>query len=241
MKRPFSLLAVFAAGFILTSVPASADMLNVYVGYADNLRPSGFFPTPWIGGPNVVSQSSSGLSFDSGAVRLDNTGTTSITITNFTVVLRPADGPVSFSIWDPLTIAPGQIGIFTETNAYNFDTSDYGIFGAGPLNITPQFPLGGCTNPADASQAALCMANAPVVSFDENGNLIALNDTGHVLDTFGYDFINGSPDGNESINWNLIGTGVVRGGDAPEPSTIVLLTSGLLAVGFNRKRLLKRS
>lgn len=240
MTRNKLLFASIAAGLFLALTPAHADSVDVYVGYADNLRPSGFFPTPWIGGPNVVSQSPGSLSFDSGAIRLDNTGTSSITITNLLVTLRPNDGPVAFSIWDPLTIAPGQIGIFTETSAYNFDTSDYGILGNGAVNITPEFPLGGCTNPSDAAQAALCMANAPVVSFDENGTLVTLGDTGHVLDTFGYDFINGSSDGNESINWNLIGSSVVRGGDAPEPTTLVLLGAGLLAVGMNRKRFLSR-
>ena len=43
---------------ILTQLPASpakADPISVFVGYADNLRASGFFPSPWLGAPGVVS------------------------------------------------------------------------------------------------------------------------------------------------------------------------------------------
>ncbi len=230
----------FALSLAVSAMPAMADSLNVYVGYADNLRPSGFFPTPWLGDSNVVSQSSANQSFDSGAVRIDNTGTSSITISNFEVTLNPSAGPILFNIWSSLTIAPGQVGIFTQTGSYNFDSSDNGVLGSGAVNITPQYPLGGCTNPSSPAQAALCAANAPVVSFMENGTQVTLNDSGQVLNTFGYDFINGSTDGNESINWNLIGSSVNRGGDTPEPSTLVLLSMGLAAVGFNRKRLFNR-
>ncbi len=239
MQRFPSLLTTLAAGLLLSSLPAAADSVNIYVGYADNLRPSGFFPTPWLGDPNVVSQTPPSESFDSGAVRIDNTGTTPVTITNFSVTLNPGAGPILFNFWTPLTIAPGQTGIFTQSASYNFDSSDSGIFGGGPLNIDPSHPLGGCTNPADASQAALCAANQPIVSFDENGTLVTTSDSAHILDTFGYDFIHGSTDGNESINWNLIGTGVIRGGGGtgtPEPATIVFMGSGLAILGLAVRR-----
>jgi hypothetical protein len=75
-------LAMMACLLVLPSV-ASADSFTGYVGYADNLRPSGFFPTPWLGAADVVSQRPSGESFDTGTVRIDNTGATPITITNF--------------------------------------------------------------------------------------------------------------------------------------------------------------
>lgn len=230
---------VLVAGALAASSPVLADSLNVYVGYADNLRSSGFFPSPWLGDANVVSESSAAQSFDSGAVRIDNTGTTSMTITNFSVTLDSGLSPTVFNFWGALTIGAGQTGIFTQTFSYNFDSSDYGFLGGAP-NITAGFPLGGCTNPADATQAALCAANAPVIAFSENGNALTVNDTGQVVNTFGYDFINGSTDGNESINWNLAGSAVTRSG-TPEPSTILLLSSSLLAVAaFGRKRLMKR-
>jgi hypothetical protein len=42
-------LSLAALALILGHLPlvaAKADPISVFVGYADNLRPSGFFPTP---------------------------------------------------------------------------------------------------------------------------------------------------------------------------------------------------
>jgi hypothetical protein len=88
---------------------------------------------------------------------------------------------------------------------------------------------------------AACAANAPVISFLENGNLVVMNDTGQILNTGSYDFINNSADGNESINWNAIGSGANRGGTGvPEPSTMFLLGSGLLSLcGITRRKLIR--
>ena len=102
-------------------------------------------------------------------------------------------------------------------------------------------PLGGCTNPANATQVANCQAFQPVISFDAGSGPTSLLDTGHVLDTFGYDLINLAPpggDGNESINWNLVGTVATRGGggNIPEPSSGLLFAVGLAAIAFTRRR-----
>ena len=223
---------------------ASADSLTVFVGYADNLRPSGFFPTPWLGAANVVSQTPSAESFDAGAVRIDNTGATPLTISNFTITLN--GGSTVFSIWSSLTINPGQNGIFTQTASYNFDSSDFGFLGV--VGIDASHPLGGCTNPGalTSAQATECVANEPVVSFLANGTPMSFTDTGTILNTFGYDFINGSSDGNESINWNVIGSGASRSGASrsgtgvPEPSSLLLLGSGLMGLGsFARRKFLR--
>jgi hypothetical protein len=48
---------------------------------------------------------------------------------------------------------------------------------------------------ASATEQALCAANAPVISFDENGTPGTMTETGQILNTGGYDFINGSADG----------------------------------------------
>ena len=238
-------VSLILCGLLLASIPALAGTITVYVGYADNLRSSGFFPSPWLGSPGVVSQTPDGQSLDTGAVRIDNSGPSSVTISSMTVVLNSGGGgpgTVTFNFWNPLVIPSGDSGIFTQTFSYNFDSSDYGIFGGGPVNVDATRPLGGCTNPSGASQAALCTANAPVVSFSVDGGAVtSYTDSGHILDTFGYDLINLPPpggDGNESINWNLIGTNGGRGGNVPEPSTFVLVSCALLGAGvWRRKRL----
>ncbi len=249
LKLPRLVPLVAVACLLALPSVASADSFSVFVGYADNLRPSGFFPTPWLGAGTVVSQTPPGESLDTGAIRIDNTGATSITITNFSVAFN--GGSTTVAIWNPLTISPGQTGIFTQTASYNFDSSDFGIFGGlPPAALAPTVPgnneIGGCSSTAailatDPVDAAKCAANAPVVSFMENGNLVTMTDTGQILNTGGYDFINGSSDGNESINWNTIGSGASRGGTGvPEPSSLLLLGSGLMGLGgFARKKFLR--
>lgn len=230
--------AAFAAA-MLVAPPAVADSIDIFVGYADTLRPSGFFPSPWIGDAGVVSESAGSQSggFDAGAVRIDNNTGSAITIHNMKVSLD--GGAVNFTIWADLVIGAGQKGIFTQLFAYDFDSSDFGFLPNG-IGIDGAHPLGGCTNPGalTAAQIALCAANAPKVSFDvvELASIMGGTDTGHILDTFGYDFVCCSSDLNESINWNLIGSNPTRGGTAPEPSSALLFGAGLLAAGFIRRR-----
>jgi hypothetical protein len=227
--------AVFLA--LALSLTLSAGSVSVYVAYADNLRASGFFPTPWLGDSGVVSQTPTGQSLDTGAVRVDNNTGAAITISGFDVKLG---GGQVFNIWSPLVIPDGGHGIFTQTGSYNFDSSDYGLFGAGPVNIDAGHPLGGCTNPTPAEVAG-CLAYQPKISFSADGGATTLNytDSGHILDTFGYDFIYGSTDGNESINWNLVGSTPVRGGTGgtiPEPGTYGLIGAGLGAISLILRR-----
>ena len=106
--------------------------------------------------------------------------------------------------------------------------------------------IGGCSSPAGivaaAGATAHCAAVVPVVSFVENGNPAqSFNDTGQILDTGNYDFINGSSDGNESINWNSIGSEANRGGTSgvPEPSTWAMMLIGFGGLGFAAYRMKK--
>jgi PEP-CTERM motif-containing protein len=228
------------AAVLLFATPVMADSFNVFVAYSDNLRASGFFPTPWLGDPGVVSQSGA-QTFDSGAIRIDNTDVNPLTISNFSVFF-PSNSS-TFTLWGTLVIPAGETGIFTQTSFPNFDTSDFGVFGgAPPANLEPNNAdgngnfnlIGGCSSNASfmtASQLASCNATVPVISFNENGTPVSFSDTGHILDTGEWDFVNNGAfgeDGNESINWNTIG-GSSRGGNVPEPSSIWLLGSGLLA------------
>jgi hypothetical protein len=274
VARAFPGLVFVAAMLALASAAhataAPAYSLQVYVGYADSLRPSGFFPTPWIGSSNTVSEpnytTQSNGGFDSGAVRIDNTGTSSITVTGMTVTLPVtlSGGSQVFNFWNPLTIPAGQTGIFTQTTPYNFDSSDSGIFGGSPPPSLAPYNyggngntslIGGCSSSAaliaSAGFTAQCSASAPVVSFSLDGGttIQSFIDTGQVLNTGGWDFVYNTAycpagtvpgvscpeDGNESINWNLIGSAASRAGtfsiggtlsNLPAFGTIVLQDNG---------------
>ncbi len=123
----------------------------------------------------------------------------------------------------------------------NFDSSDYG----GNTNITGL--TGFDPNRHNCSTAAILLLaqrvyNSPIVTFTVDGVGSDLFDTGHVLDTGGFDTANylhnhsdGSVSYNESLQWRAIGTtGVNDPGGVPEPGTWLLLGSGLVAVASRR-------
>ncbi len=162
--------------------------VEVFVGYADNLRSDPAFPTPWRGSPGILYLGGGG-SVDAGAIRLDNTSDAPIPVDNVTVNLqRP--GP-SFNLWGSFTIPAHESAILTQTRSFNFDTSDFALVGCG-----------GKLSPTDP--------RIPKISVTVGGITQSFLDTAHILDTFGYDL---ACKGNESLQWRPVGSeGTARTG-----------------------------
>ena len=191
-------LFIIAMGLWLPCQAMAVD-IGVFVGYADNIRPSAFFPTPWLGDPGILDVGhAAGLIFDAGAIRIDNNTGAALTVDNVTV-----DGfgnGASFSLWGSFTIPSGMKAILTQTTVEeNFDTSDQ--FLPGNACCTP---IGHGVEPF------------PKVHITIGGQTMTFGDSAHVLDTGGFDLGDLGPNGtNEAHQWRLIGT---TGGQAsPQP------------------------
>jgi hypothetical protein len=180
----------------------TAGGLSVYVGYAEdketrNPNPAQF-PVPWAGAPNttflggtVPGQAACGTlttCYDAGAIRLDNPGTTPVTVGSVSVDDHSSlpGGKVFDNLWGSFTVAPGKSVILTENppadnpDYDNFDTSGF------PSQCTP-------------------ITVAPTVTITIGGVPTTLADTTHVLDSGGTDRGSCPPKTNESIQWRAIG------------------------------------
>ncbi len=183
-----------------TSTPVNtAGGVNVYVGYADSLRPNPNLPVPWQGSPNTtfVGSADGSNAYDSGAIRLDNTTASTVTVKDVSVVLHTVNndgtgGPASgqaFDLWGAHSIAPNGSLILAATGpGDNFDTSGFPLAGTSCAS-----PAGATTNPPHIA-----------LTFADNSQ-VTVTDTAHVLDTGGYDTAN-CPGGNESLQWRALGT-----------------------------------
>lgn len=204
ISRTLMVAGIAMAALALGAAPASATTgLSVYVGYADNLRASPFFPTPFIGDPGTVSNG--GFGSDNGMLRIDNNTGAAINVSN---LLYSINFSGNFSAAS-LVIPNGQKGIFVLG-----DTSD--------VSFIPGATYG--------NLATGCTPACPIVNFSIDGGttIQSFNDSGHVLDTGGFDFAqNGS---NESFQWRLIGTSGGQSG-APEPAAWALMLVGIGGLG----------
>ncbi len=180
-----------------------AGPLSVFVGYAEdkeiNTPDSAAFPTPWAGSPQtlflggtVPGQAACGtltVCYDAGGIRLDNPGTTPVTVDGVSVDVHSSvtGGKVFSNLWGSFTVPAGQSVVLTENPPAsnpgydNFDTSGY------PSTCTP-------------------VTVAPTVTITIGGVPTTLSDSTHVLDTGGIDPGTCSPSHNESIQWRPIGS-----------------------------------
>jgi hypothetical protein len=181
---------------------STAGGLDVYVGYAEDKEietPNpAQFPVPWAGAPNttflggtVPGQAACGTlaaCYDAGAIRLDNPGTTPITVSSVSVDDHSSlpGGKLFNNLWGSFTVAPGASVILTENPPAdnpgydNFDTSGF------PAVCTP-------------------ITVAPTVTLTIGGVPTTLADSTHVLDSGGTDAGSCPPKRNESIQWRAIG------------------------------------
>ena len=199
-SRKYQILAIMVIGLWLPCEVMAAD-IDVFVGYADSIRPSIFFPAPWLGDPGILdvghAAQNSPNGFDAGAIRIDNNTGAALTVDNVTV-----DGfanGASFSLWGSFTIPSGMKAILTQTNGENFDTSDQ-------TSRACCTPLGNGVEPF------------PKVRITIGGNTVVFGDSAHVLDTKGFDIVDLPPgETNESFRWRRIGTTGGQG-DVTQPT-----------------------
>ncbi len=197
---------VVALGLLTVASSAMAGV-DVYVGYADGLRGTGFFPSPWAGDSGVTFLGLTAPA-DSGALMFVNTGATAVTFDAGTKVDGFGSGS-TVQIWDSLigtgiSIAPGDKLILTATSYYDFDSSDY----VGSITAIP------------------------VVHYSIDGNSYAKSDSGQVLNTGGYDIA--AYGLNESYRWRLIGGNGSQAG-TPAPAAAITMLFGLAARSRRRK------
>jgi hypothetical protein len=192
-------LALFAALLSPAAVFAASDV-QVFVGYADNLRAAApNFPTPWAGSPDMVFAGClpvATCTFDGGAVRLVNGASSAVTVDS--VVIR--FDTCTYDIWPRgTTLGPGEQLIVTQT-----------VSGAGQ-GCSPETGLMDSSDigPGGANWLGNCHQSGVIPELDItiNGVTRTLRDTGQVLNTGGVDSADcPTPVANESTQWTEVGS-----------------------------------
>jgi hypothetical protein len=194
-------VAALALGSATTSalVPvtqaAAATGVNVFVGYADDIRGGAAFPNPWDGSPNVTFDGctpAASCSFDAGAIRVEND-------TASPVVVEQVDAHIGTCHYTwagasyPITLAPGHSLITTQR------ASGAAAGCTGPVPLT--------FDSSDIPNAFICVQDGitPTVDVTVNGITTSAPDSGQVLNTGGVDPGGCGTPKNESTQWVAIG------------------------------------
>ncbi len=180
------------------------DDLQVYLGYANSSprypKPP-TFPDPWEGSSHVIFEGNgvgATLAYDSGAIRIDNPTSSTVTISSVTVDLpgsecNPAPygcRPVHFDIWPHDIVIPADYTLILTQNSpqysnmSNFDTSDRKFTDCDPSFWSPDD------------------IHSPIITIETSSDQQTIIDTGHVLDRGGMDIAQCI--GNESAPWTLV-------------------------------------
>ncbi|HET7034476.1 MAG TPA: Ig-like domain repeat protein [Thermomicrobiaceae bacterium] len=180
-------LASFAAAPALAATPS----VDVFVGYADNLRANpANFPTPWTD-PEIIFLGCTNCTYDAGAVRIANNTLSSVTVNALAIRMDTC----VFALWSsalPLSLAPGQQLIVTQTA----DGADSGCTSNGHMDTSDVGPGGqGWAGRCDNSGII------PEVDVTIDGVSSSIPDTGRVLNTGGVDKADCFGGANESTQW----------------------------------------
>ena len=198
--------ALALTGAVWTAAPAhAAGGVEVFVGYADNLRANPTnFPTPWDGSPNVTFEGCTGsCSFDSGAVRIVNNSASPVTINSVAVKVSTC----SYQLWPSVNLAAGGQLIVTQT----ISGAASGCASDGTMDTSD-------VGPGGSSYSGNCTPDGviPEVDVSIDGHLSAFTDSGQVLNTGGFDLASCPNGSNESTQWTPIG-------DAPCAGSVLSL------------------
>src|SRR5258708_38904686 len=136
-----SILSILTAEIAAKPVHAAGSAisnLSVSVGYAEDKHQSslspGAFPVPWSGAPNTIflgnpvfGSSPCGTlphCFDGGAIRIDNTGSSDMTIDSVSVDDHSSvSGGKVFNLWGSFTVPAGKSGILAQNPPGNNPSS----------------------------------------------------------------------------------------------------------------------
>ncbi len=190
------------------------DGVVVALGYADSA--SGL--TPWAGSPGTTfvgtapqccathGPDNGNPSYDSGAIEIDNTGTSSVVVDSVSVEFGGGSSPSSISLWGsgqadalPHTLLPGENLVLTMTAGFNFDASDL---------------LGEACHPDTGV--------VPVVHVTLNGALTDYRDSHQILNTGGADLASCPRDVSEQTPFTT-----VLPGDQPAAAPVNIVPPAL--------------